>query len=84
MVFHVRFGRVITTSGNGDEGYLTLSFFVQVHPVSITVSTNVVSWDISIGSSPFSTARKMPEISMSRSLLVTKWMNLLMLGEESK
>jgi hypothetical protein len=52
------------------------------HPVSITVSTNVVSWVMSIGSSPFSTARKTPEISMRRSLLVTKWMNLEMLGEE--
>ncbi len=54
----------------------------RFYPVSITVSTNVVSWLISIGSSPFSTARKIPEMSMSRSLLVTKWMNLLILGDE--
>jgi len=47
----------------------------QDYPVSTTVSTNVVRWVISIGSSPFSTARKTPEIEESLSLLVTKWMN---------
>lgn len=55
---------------------------VTAYPVSITVSTNVVSWFISIGSSPFSVARNMPEISMSRSLFVTKWMNFEMFGDE--
>jgi len=52
------------------------------HPASITVSTKVVSWVISIGSSPFSTARKMPDTSVSRSLFVTKWMNREMLDDE--
>jgi len=52
------------------------------YPVSITVSTNVVISDISIGSSPFSTAGKVPEIFMNRSLLVTKLMNLETSGNE--
>jgi len=43
----------------------------------------VVSCETNIGSSPFSAARKTPVISMSRSLLVTKWMNLEILGDAS-
>ena len=53
-----------------------------VQPVSTTLSTKVVSWVISIGSSPFSTARKTPDTSMRRSLLVTKWINFEMFADE--